>query len=56
MGSLQEVFHKQDSSRSGYLKWAQLQAAMREAGRHKRELALQDRNGQGEEAVRDILE
>nr|XP_023474201.1 calpain-14 [Equus caballus] len=32
VGSLQEVFHKQDSSRSGYLKWAQLQAAMREAG------------------------
>ncbi|XP_004418650.1 PREDICTED: calpain-14 [Ceratotherium simum simum] len=28
----QEVFHKQDSNRSGCLDWAQLRAAMREAG------------------------
>ncbi|XP_055256786.1 calpain-14 [Moschus berezovskii] len=28
----QEVFHKQDTNRSGSLNWAQLQAAMREAG------------------------
>ncbi|EHB05634.1 Calpain-14 [Heterocephalus glaber] len=28
----QEAFHKQDSHGSGYLRWVQLQAAMREAG------------------------
>ena len=32
--SSQEVFHKQDTNRSGSLNWAQLRAAMREAGRH----------------------
>ncbi|KAM9601516.1 LOW QUALITY PROTEIN: calpain-14 [Trichechus inunguis] len=35
-GSLQEIFHKQDSHHSGYLNWDQLRAATKEAGRHGR--------------------
>lgn len=55
VGSSQEVFHKQDSHGSGCLNWAQLQAAMRDAGRHEGSwcgMRQKDREGR---RVHDIL-